>query len=58
MKRTTVTPEYIELLEAAKSLVRHLSNMENGKWLANKPGQDLIAVIGRAEERHDVCSKG
>ena len=37
-----------ELLKAAQALVDHLSQMENGKWLNNKPGADLKTAIERA----------
>ena len=37
-----------ELLEAAKELVDHLSKMENGKWLNNRPGDLLERAIAKA----------
>jgi len=38
-----------ELLEAARELVDHLSTMEGGKWLNNRPGELLEAAIAKAE---------
>ena len=38
-----------ELLEAAKDLVKHLSELENGKWLTNRPGELLIKAIARID---------
>ncbi len=37
-----------DLLEAAKELVDHLSKMENGKWLNNRPGELLKQAITKA----------
>jgi len=39
----------IKLLNAAEDLVEHLSRMEDGKWLINKPGQDLVEAINKVK---------
>ena len=40
-----------DLLEAAKELIDHLSKMENGKWLNNRPGDLLEKAVAKAEGR-------
>ena len=37
-----------ELLEAAQALVSHLSDMEGGKWLRNRAGEELQTAISKA----------
>ena len=36
-----------DLLEAAQGLVLHLSIIEEGQWLNNRCGQELIAAISK-----------
>jgi len=38
-----------ELLDTAKAYVSHMHEMENGKWLNNRTGDDLIQTINKAD---------
>lgn len=38
------------LLDAAKAFTMHLREMESGKWLNNKAGEDLIKAINKTDD--------
>ena len=38
-----------ELLDTAKAFTMHLSEMENGKWLNSRPGDELVKAINKTD---------